>query len=75
MIDASYFLDKEIADILSGTVGSNLLVNLNTFNLSVNLKTPGRSGANHSSTININIKEAPTSFNKFILSGKILGSA
>ena len=59
------FRDKEIVDILSGTVDSSNLVNL---------KTRDRSGVKRSNTNNTNITETPTSFNKFRPSEKLLGS-
>ena len=53
LIDISDFRDTKIVDILSGTVDSNL---------KVNLKIPHRSGVTRSNT---NTAETITSFNKF----------
>ena len=53
LIDISYFRDTKIVDILSGTVDSNL---------KVNLKIPHRSGITRSNT---NTAETTTTFNKF----------
>ena len=56
LIEISNFCDTEIVDILSGTVG---------YKLEVNLKTPDRSGVNCSNTNNANITETLTCLNKF----------
>ena len=53
LTDISYFRDTKIVDILSGTVDSNL---------KVNLKIPHRSGVTRSNT---NTAETTTTFNKF----------
>ena len=53
LIDISYFRDTKIVDILSGTVDSNL---------KVNLKIPHRSGVTRSNT---DTAETTTTFNKF----------
>ena len=52
----SNFRDMEIVDILSGSVNSNLVVNL---------KTPDRWRVKRSNTNNTNITQTSTSFNKF----------
>ena len=54
--DMSNFRDMEIVDILSGSVNSNLVVNL---------KTPDRWRVKRSNTNNTNITQTSTSFNKF----------
>ena len=58
LMDTFNLSNTEIADILSGTVYSKLLVNL---------KTSDRSGVKSSDTNNTNITDTPTSFNKFRL--------